>query len=378
MSGMMRVVAACLCLAPLAAYAAGPATTQPTRITLHVRDMGTKALLAELAKQSGARMALAPPDLLEKNSIPPATLDLDQAPFWSALEQVSRKTGLEPVFSTEDPYPRFQLGLGGGSFWDEPHVVAGPVIVFADDVERTNVVELGRTKHHFDREMVVNLMAVVEPGVRALYASPRVKVKQAVDENGRTLTPPPEDPSDAIDEEGAASGLFAWNLAVMLEARPDGASRKIARLKGQTSLRVQTAEQRIEIDNIMKARNVVKVANGAPVTVRSLKKADIEYILQLNLRREKTTAAAWRDLHYSIYGGQMALYDEQGRLVASRATENGGDYGQTKIDATLRFVREPGISDPQAGEPFKLVWLAPTAGVDVPINFELTDLPIPE
>jgi hypothetical protein len=128
----------------------------------------------------------------------------------------------------------------------------------------------------------------------------------------------------------------------------------------------------------MKARNIVKVANGAPVTFRSLKKADIEYSLQLNLRREKTSAAAWRDLHYSIYGGQMALYDEQGRLVASRATENGGDYGQTKIDATLRFVREPGISDPQAGEPFKLVWLAPTSGVDVPIEFELTDLPIPE
>ena len=379
MSGVMRVVATCLCLASLTAYAAGPATTQPTRITLHARDMGAKALLGELARQSGARMALAPPDLLEKNTIPPATLDLDQVPFWSALEQVSRKTGLEPVFSTEDPYPRFQLGLGGGTFWEEPHVVAGPVIIFADDVERTNVVELGRTKHHFDREMVVNLMAFVEPGVRALYASPHVKVNKSVDENGRTLTPAAEDPADAAtDEEGAASGLFAWNLAVVLEARSDGPSRKIARLSGRTSLRVQTGEQRIEIDNVMKARNVVKVANGAPFTFRSLKKADIEYILQLNLRREKTSAAAWRDLHYSIYGGQMALYDEQGRLVASRATENGGDYGQTKIDATLRFVREPGTSDPQAGDPFKLVWLAPTSGVDVPIDFELTDLPIPE
>jgi hypothetical protein len=377
---MMRVVAACcVCLAPLVAYAAGPATTQPTRITLHVRDMGAKALLGELAKQSGARMALAPPDLLEKNTIPPATLNFERMPFWSALERVSRATGLEPVFSTEDPYPRFQLGLGGGSFWEEPHVVAGPVIVFAEDVERTNVVELGRTTHHFDREMVVNLMAFVEPGVRALYASPHVKVMRAVDENGRTLTPAAEDPADvATDEEGAASGLFAWNLAVVLEAKPDRVSRKIARLSGRTSLRVQTGEQRIEIDNVMKARNVVKVANGAPFTFRSLKKADIEYILQLNLRREKTSAAAWRDLHYSIYGGQMALYDEQGRLVASRATENGGDYGQTKIDATLRFVREPGISDPQAGEPFKLVWLAPTSGVDVPIAFELTDLPIPE
>jgi hypothetical protein len=341
--------------------------------------MAAKALLQELSKQSAARIALSPPDLFDKNSIPNVTLDVDRMPFWSVMERLSRKTGLEPVFSPEDPYPRFQLGLGGGTFWEEPHVVAGPVIVFADDVERTNAVELGRTKHRFDRELVVNLTAFVEPGLRALYASPHVKLSQAVDEMGRSLTPTADnDPTDASEDDGAASGLFAWNLAVSLDIRPDQASRKIARLKGRTSIRVQTGDQRIEIENVMKTRNTVRIANGAPFTFRSLKKADIEYILQINLRRDKTSTAAWRDLHYSIYSGQMALYDEQGRLVASRATENGGDYGQSKIDATLRFVREPGISDPQAGEPFKLVWLAPTAGADLPIDFELTDLPIPE
>ena len=382
MSGMMRVVAACLCLAPLVAYAAGPQnaqpTTQPTLLTLHVRDIAPKALLQELSKQSAARMTLSPPDLFDKSFIPNVTLDVDRLPFWTVLERLSRKTGLEPVFSPEDPYPRFQLGLGGGTFWEEPHVVAGPVVLFADDVERTNVVELGRTRHRFDRELVVNLMAFVEPGLRTLYASPHVKVLQAVDEMGRSLAPTTDDPTDLSEDDGAASGLFAWNLAVPLEVRPDQASQKVARLKGRTSIRLQTGELRIEIENVMKTRNVVRVANGAPFTFRSLKKADIEYILQINLRRDKTSTAAWRDLHYSIYSGQMALYDEQGRLVASRATENGGDYGQSKIDATLRFVREPGISDPKAGEPFKLVWLAPTAGTDVPIDFELVDLPIPE
>jgi hypothetical protein len=74
----------------------------------------------------------------------------------------------------------------------------------------------------------------------------------------------------------------------------------------------------------------------------------------------------------------MSLYDDMGRLVAARATENGGDYGGNKIDATLRFVREPGVSDPKAGEPYKLVWNAPLESKILPVEFELTDLPIPE
>src|SRR4249919_543507 len=64
---------------------------------------------------------------------------------------------------------------------------------------------------------------------------------------------------------------------------------------------------------------------GAPFIFRSVKKADIEYILQLNLRRDKKSETEWRDLHHSLYTGQLALYDDKGRLVAGRATENGGE-----------------------------------------------------
>ena len=143
-------------------------------------------------------------------------------------------------------------------------------------------------------------------------------------------------------------------------------------------MRVQTAGDRLEIEDVMKARAVSRVVAGVPFTFRSLKKADIEYVLQIGLRRDKKSPAAWHDLRQSVYNGHLALYDNQGRLVAARATENGGEYNNDKIDATLRFVREPGVSDPHAGEPFKLVWVAPTASVEIPVEFEFKDLPIPE
>lgn len=366
------------------ASGAGPTThpaTRPAVITLHVRDGAARTVVEELSRQAGAVLPLTPPDLFDQNALAPVTLDLDRQPFWTALEAVSRKTGLEPMASPDDPYPRLVLGLNGGGFWQEPHAVSGPLVVFANEVERNHSVELRRsTAGEFERRITVNLTAFAEPGLRVLSASPGVKVMAAVDEAGRRLSATPGDPEapDFSPASNPGNGLYAWNLAVVLEA-PAAGAKSIAKLAGVTYVRVQTASERVEIDDVMKQRNLTRTVAGAPFTLKSLKKVDIEYLLQLSLRRDsRKREVEWQNLHGSIYNGRMALYDDKGRLVACRATENGGDYGERKIDATLRFVREPGVSDPNAGEPYKLVWLAPTASKDLPVPFELHDLPIPE
>ena len=362
---------------------AGPATqpaTKPAVVTLHVRDGAVRKVVEELSRQAGAVLPLTPPDLFDQTPLPPVTLDVERQPFWTALEELSRKTGLEPMASPDDPYPRLVLGLNGGGFWQEPHVVSGPLVVFANEVERNHSVELRRsTPGEFERRITVNLTAFAEPGLRVLSASPGVKVTAAVDEAGHRLSATPGDPEtpDFSPASNPGNGLYAWNLAVVLDAPPAGA-KSIAKLAGVTYVRVQTASERVEIDDVMKQRNLTRTVAGVPFTLKSLKKVDIEYLLQLSLRRDKKREVEWQNLHGSIYNGRMALYDEKGRLVAGRATENGGDYGERKIDATLRFVREPGVSDPNAGEPYKLVWLAPTASKDLPVPFELHDLPIPE
>src|SRR4051812_22300943 len=91
------------------ASAAGPGTqpaTRPAVITLHVGDGPARKVVEELSKRAGAVLPLTPPDLFDQNPLPPVTLDVDHKPFWTALEEVSRKTGLEPMASPDDPYPR--------------------------------------------------------------------------------------------------------------------------------------------------------------------------------------------------------------------------------------------------------------------------------
>lgn len=372
-------------VARAAGGAAGGATaplpaTRPASITLHARELPVRKVVEELSKQASATLPVIPPDLFEQNPLPAASIDVDRQPFWRALEEIGKKTGIEPVTSPDDPFPRMLLGLGNGGFWQEPHVVSGPLVIFANDVERSNSVEFRRkAPGEFERRVTVNLTAFCEPGLRVLAASQTVQVKRAVDEAGRKLVASPGDPEtpDFSQPGGPGNGLYSWNLAVVLDA-PSADARRIARLAGVTHVRIQTASERVEVEDVMKQRNVSRTVAGVPFTFRSLKKADIEYLLQLSLRRGKAREVDWQNLHGSVYNGQMALYDRQGRLVAARATENGGEYGGNKIDATLRFVRESGVSDPAAGEPYKLVWLAPTQSRDIPVAFELQDLPIPE
>src|SRR5260221_10390614 len=151
---MKFALIACLCFIPTLVATAKPAATQPVAFTLHQHDVPAHIVLDVLAKEAGAPFPLSPPDLLEKNPVPPITIDLDRKPFWTALEEFSHKTGLEPVLTPDDPYPRFQLGLGGG-VWEEPHVVAGAGGLFGQEGERTQINELHKKKHTFYPEFVL-------------------------------------------------------------------------------------------------------------------------------------------------------------------------------------------------------------------------------
>jgi len=154
--------------------------------------------------------------------------------------------------------------------------------------------------------------------------------------------------------------------------------QKVAKLRGAGRIRVATKVSPVEVADALKVRGVRRTVGGAGFVFRNMIKADIEYVARISLRKEKASDREWELLSHSVYNGMVSLYDAQGRLVAGRCTENGGEYGSQKVDATLRFVREPGVTDPKAGEPTKLVWEAVLEGREVGVEFEILDLPIPK
>jgi hypothetical protein len=379
---MTRAGALAMVLCWAAWVRADPA--QPAVVTIKAKEAPARQVFEDLARQAGAVIPAMPTDLLEGPALPKVTIDVERQGFWTALKELGRVSGVGPVVNEDDPYPRLVLGAGSG-FWEEPHAIAGPVVVFASDISRSATVELGKTRHRTQRELNLEMTAFVEPGLRVVWVSPELEVKEAVDENGKALTAakpeasasdePVEEDAEFADQPGTR--VWSWDLLLRLDC-PENVGKKLAKLRGVTRIRVATKVSPVEVVDVMKARDVTRTVGGVGFTFRNLKKADIEYVLRISLRRQKTPAKEWGLLMHSVYNGMMSLYDEKGRLVASRCTENGGEYGGQKVDATLRFVREPGVSHGEAGEPHKLVWEAAVEGKDVAIEFELRDLPVPE
>src|SRR4051812_45878887 len=76
---------------PAAARPVQAAATQPSLITLHLKDVPVRMLLDQFAAQAGGPVPLVSADLL-KQATPTVSLDLDRQPFWAALEAIGRMT----------------------------------------------------------------------------------------------------------------------------------------------------------------------------------------------------------------------------------------------------------------------------------------------
>ena len=374
MNRLLYVLLSLLAGAPLASAA----TTQPSRITLKVDQQPANATLSEIARQLGAPLATAPADLLSTTRLAPVSLDVKDQPFWQVLKALSAQAGIEPIQpSPDENMPRVVLGQGKGDFWKAPHAIAGPVLLVANDISRTQSVELGREKHQFERNLTLELSAIVEPGLKVLSLSPQVAVRQAVDDLGKSLASKPPDEAAADAQEESAPTGAVWTLNVELAA-PRDLGKLIRKLAGTLVLRVQTESERIEIDGISKARNLVRPVGASTATIRSFKKVNDQYVLMMQVRRDKRSRTQWIWLHQSLNAGQLMLLDEKGKVVCARSTESNVEFSPNRIDADLHFSREDGQGDPLAGEPTKLVWEMPTAAKDLKLDFEFHDLAVPE
>src|SRR5205085_8012948 len=110
-----------------------------------------------------------------------------------------------------------------------------------------------------------------EPKVRVLDYSSSVKLLEAVDERGKSLVPEEtEDNPGQIDvfgnarEEGSSS---RWEADAVLH-HPKGSGSRIAKLRGEARLVVQTRSAAIELP-LAGARNLTKTIGGLRMLVKS-------------------------------------------------------------------------------------------------------------
>jgi hypothetical protein len=333
-------------------------------ITIRDGQITLKELFSQISEQCGATLEPAPPNLFEQNRNATFAIDIDHEPFWSAMKQVTAKTGLS-LNLRGGPGREVRI-IGGQPPAQWPSVVSGPYQVTATRVSRTRTIDLGGNIDA-QAQFVVQMTVTAEPKLRVVRAAGAAKLDAAVDENGASLVPG----AGANAQFGYYSSIGnTWQVSVPLADAPN-IGRRIATLRGSVDAAICTDVERLEIADILEARNLTRAIGDVRLTVLEISKKGEQYELRLRLEMTPATASDWSQIPMQ----EIMLVDADGTPLSRRGySANGRNH---TYDATILFARDRANPDKPAGEPAKLVWDFPTRTKPVSIPFEFKDLPIP-
>jgi hypothetical protein len=332
----------------------------PSIITIHCHDAPLLGVLQDFASQAGnVDMGLSRPELRALVASRTISLDLDHAGFWTALQKIEDATGLHARPGDGDG--RMILDSMGG-FFAQGSVAraraAGPCLIIPQQSDWSRVYGRGGDTQNLNLQLLV----MVEPKLHLLGGMNVNWLQECVDEKGNSLLRP--------EMEG---GFFVnpnqwWlQMSTMLRVVP-GMGHKIARLKGELPLTVQTRSETITVDHILSAKNVTKTVGGVTITIQDCVQQGNQYhvTLQSSLM---FSSPAWQSMQNPFTS--FKLLDESDQPFQP------GPQNSVVRDGQMVMVLNYFAVGPRVAPAAKLRWEVTTESRQMKVPFELDDLELP-
>jgi hypothetical protein len=329
---------------------------------MHFKDAEPKAVFAELSRQCYAELKPFPDNLWEMPGGSKVTIDIDHQPFWTAMKQITDKTGIDL-----QQYNEGSRLMRGGFRMNSPYTtVRGPFLVLATQVDYSQTVMLangGGANANF----ALHLVAYSEPKIQVLSSTSAVKLEEAVDDAGNSLMPIGPDNRGYYGGSGGT-----WNLYAQLH-HPDHPGQKIARIRGSAKFVIQTKSQKIEIP-AASIKETAQVIGDMPVVIHDLKKNGEIWELRLSATPD-ALGNRWAQLQQSVQS-RLQIVDAQGQPLDHRGMSSRG--GTNGIEFTIMFSPSNRPNDNRAStDPKKLLWEVPTGTKEISVPFDFKDVPMP-
>src|SRR5690348_15403952 len=168
-----------------------------TPITLKMESVHPRDVLEELSKQTGVTIQVWPEQLWNQNNGrngPPTsvTIDVDQKPFWEAMEEVCTQTNLYPVNMGNNDALTLQWRGGGnasGPFGKKPVSASENGTVVATQIQRSHTINFDADDPKPTRTCGIYIEGFVDPRLRIASYSGQPTIEKAEDENGNSILP---------------------------------------------------------------------------------------------------------------------------------------------------------------------------------------------
>ena len=332
----------------------------PSVITIHCHDAPLAGVLQDFASQAGADLGVNRPEIRPFVMSRKISLDLDHVDFWTALRAIEDGSGLRA--RPENVSGRMILdNTGWLQPWSDRARAFGPCLIAPQAV--TWSIQFGRGGN-VSSNLSVQLTAMVEPKLRVVSASFGNWVRQCVDEKGHELV----QPGPRMNFGGS---MRQWWIPLTANLRPaPGMSRKIAKLKGELALNVQTKSELLELDDLPSVHNLTRTAGDYAITFQKFDMENGQYQLQMSIGGPAAAAGRW-DIVQSLTPSLQILDEKNVALQLVFTNFRNSISGQTSM--TLGYV----ANSPSIGPPKKLRWEITTETRHMTIPFELDDIDLP-
>lgn len=340
------------------------------QITMHYTNAPLGQVLNDLAGQCGGDLEVRDPPLTSYAQARTISVDLDNADFWHALKTICDAGALAPQIrpnvaglSLIPSEGRVPIPINMVNFFSPYSRITGGLLIAP-----RNCAEAGSYNYGLDRSdrssVMLMIDVVAEPKMSIIGELNTDWLKQCEDEKGHSLATPMQ--VQPLFYANLRPRQMWWQLRVSLTPTPDMGT-KIAILRGEFKVFVQTKAENFEIDNLSAAQSVTKTDGDLTVIVHNIEKTPPTYRLDISLQGPGVRAG---DPAVNELISSLEVLDDTGQPMQRQMFRSGASAGG--LDLSMGYFAVGNNA------PAKLRWGRTLEKRRISVPFELDNLPLPK
>ncbi len=329
-----------------------------SRVTIS-GEMKLSEALAELEKQTENKLLDFRDQFSQPQLDPALKLELDDVPYWNALNTVLEQAGLQLYAYTNEPNTLGYVARSGEL------TEAGQAA--ATELFRMEVIRLQAIRDLRDEQnqgLVMTVEVTWEPRLTPISISQSLAGLSVKDEKGNELKPLA---NRGITNLSVQAGIQSVELELPFEL-PKREIQKVS-LAGELNAVVPAGNMTLEFDDLDNARETTKGGGALSVILLRARKSQGLYDLRLLLRfgeasEEMRMQRGW------VYSNEAYLLDPDGEQVEYAGLENFRE-NQNEIGLSYKY------DIPGDLKGYKFVYKSPSSVLNVPVKYEIKDIVLP-
>jgi hypothetical protein len=350
-----------------------------TMVSATFENLPAMKAFAEMAKQSGYIIEPYAGGGNNPTKYANVTAKIVDQPFWAAMREICTRGNVALYYYGDDEPGKIQLmpsNYGQQNMMKAAASIQGPYLSVVTNIDRVNTVNLA-TPDKTDRKVNLQIHTFAEPKARPMQYSYQPTIDDAVDDNGNKMVP---DPNERQGPGMQSNRGISWYCYVQLPYPKSNPGKRIARVRGHIDAKVQLQSEPWEIADPLKAAETSKTVAGKKYTFKSLTKSGDNSGYKLEIVVNRGADEDQNTFQQNAFNTEPVLKLTDASDGRYQPYSSGGTGGTDSVTRQFQFSRRGGgraASEKDPPAPTKLVIELPTATQDVPIPFELVDLPMP-